>query len=399
MLSVKDALDKLTDDLTKLGAETVTVAEAHNRTLAQPVISNITQPPFSSSAMDGYALKHDDIIKIPQTLDVIGESSAGHVFSGNLQTGQAVRIFTGAVVPEGADTVVIQENTETSDNKVKILEPADKGKNIRLSGADFSEGDTLLQTGKVLTARDLSLIAAMNHAHVKVTRKPQIAILATGDELVEPGTALNTGQIVSSIPSGLSAMINSWGAQCHFLGIANDTKESLKARVNSAKTPDIIITIGGASVGDHDLVQTTLKELGMKLNFWKIAMRPGKPLMSGKIENTKIIGLPGNPVSAFICAKVFLSQMIYKLLGQELRTHQYQKAFLSRDLEKNGPREHYMRAKCNINSKGLLEVSPANSQDSSLLKTLSESNCLIIRPPYAPEVREGEIVNILPLED
>ncbi len=395
LLPIDQALIKVTESLKILSSDKVSVAKALNRVLTEDIFAKLTQPPFSSSAMDGYAVRSEDLHSIPVTLDVTGESAAGHSYSKPVQKCQAVRIFTGAPVPEGADTVIMQENTSREGDKVTITVGNDTGSNIRPKGIDFNQGDILLESGKILSARDLALAAAMNWEKISVRKKPIVAVLATGDELVEPGQTPNPDQIVSSIPSGLLPMIESWGARALYLGIAADTEESLKEKISKSKDADILITIGGASVGDHDLVQKVLRDQGMDLNFWKVAIRPGKPLMYGRLKDTHVLGLPGNPVSAFICAQIFLKEMISKLLGTGNNNRNAIHAFLTEELTANGPRQHYMRASTRQRDDGLLDVVPAPSQDSSLLKTFAECDCLIIRSPHAPAAKCGEVVSII----
>ncbi len=395
LLPIDQALIKVTESLKILSSDKVSVAKALNRVLTEDIFAKLTQPPFSSSAMDGYAVRAEDLNSIPVTLDVTGESAAGHSFSKPVQKCQAVRIFTGAPVPEGADTVIMQENTTREGDKVTITVGNDIGANIRPKGTDFNQGDVLLKSGTILTAKDLALAAAMNWGVLNVRRKPVIAVLATGDELVEPGETPNPDQIISSIPSGLVSMIENWGAEALYLGIAKDNETSLREKISKGLAADILITIGGASVGDHDLVQKVLRDLGMDLNFWKVAIRPGKPIMHGQLGDTHVLGLPGNPVSAFICAEIFLREMIGKLLGTDCNNHNIVQAFLAEELSSNGPRQHYMRASTKQRDDGLLDVIPAASQDSSLLKTYASSDCLIVRSPHAPPAKRGEVVDII----
>ncbi len=397
LLPVEQALIKVTESLTSAPLEHVPLANAQNRVLAEDIIAKLTQPPFNSSAMDGYALRVEDLVDIPATLDLIGESAAGHSHTGVVNKGQAVRIFTGAPVPEGADTVIMQENTSRpDDNKVTINTGNTEGANIRLAGVDFHKNDTLLKAGQKLTSKDLALAAAMNHAQLPVYKQPVVAVLATGDELVEPGDTPNPDQIVSSIPYGLIPMIEDWGGKAIYLGIARDRIESLREKIEEAKKADILVTIGGASVGDHDLVQKVLKDSGMDLNFWKVAIRPGKPIMYGQLGTTHVLGVPGNPVSAFICAQLFLSAMLRKKLGNQDLAGDKVTALLGVDLPENGPREHYMRGSAVKREDGNFEVTPAQSQDSSLISTYAASNCLIVRPPHASEAKKGDVVRIIP---
>ncbi len=395
LLSVEEALSRVTADIEALPAEEVPLREAGQRVLAEDLAARITQPPFHASAMDGYAARTEDIKTLPSTLNIIGEAAAGHGFSGSIGSEQAVRIFTGAPVPEGADTIVIQENTKKEGDSVTVLEHRATDRFIRPRGFDFSEGDILLKAGQKLTARDLALAAAMNHANVIVHRQPRVAILATGDELVLPGERPASDQIISSIPYGLASMVEAVGGQADLLGIAKDTTESLQEAIARAQNADILVTIGGASVGDHDLVQAALREEGMTLDFWKIAMRPGKPLMFGRLGSERVLGVPGNPVSALICARIFLVPMIHRLSGLANNNLHSLYALLTQDLEKNGIRQHYMRANLGVSVDGEKIVTPIVSQDSSLLAEFSRANCFIVREPFAPTTRKGSKVQIL----
>lgn len=398
LLSVEDALARILSAVNLQGDEDVAIAEAHGRVLAQDVASRMTQPPFNASAMDGYAVQASDIADVPCALAVIGESAAGTPFEGAVSSGQAVRIFTGGAVPEGADTVVIQENTTREGDAVIVLEGAAAGTFVRPRGFDFSEGDVLLPKGRKLSARDLALAASMNVDALRVRRKPVVAILATGDELVVPGDEPAPGQIISSNPYALAAMIAVAGGEPVRLGIARDTLDSLDERIEAARDADILLTIGGASVGEHDLVQPALIAAGMELDFWKIAMRPGKPLMFGQLGKQCVLGLPGNPVSAIICTRVFLFPVIEKMLGLEANESGISKGVLAAPLEANGPRQHYMRAMLEQAPAGQTQVRPVRSQDSSLLSPLSMSDCLIIREPGAAAAVEGDEVSFLTLD-
>lgn len=398
LLPVKEALVRVTAGLKPLVSEQVSLKDAHNRILADDLTATLTLPPFNSSAMDGYAVRAEDITTYPVSLTVIGESAAGHEFHGTLGAGQAARIFTGAPLPKGADTVIMQENAERDGDTVTINQSAEAGNHIRPRGMDFSQGETLLTKGTKLSPRRLSLTASMNHAQVPVTRKPVIAILATGDELVQPGDTPAPDQIISSIPFGLAALVEAAGATAMRLGIARDTEQSLAEAINRAADADILVTIGGASVGDHDLVQQALKSHGMKLDFWKIAMRPGKPLMFATNDNQRVLGLPGNPVSSMICARIFLVPMIHRLLGSDEPDFEKLNAVLTMPIPANRDRQHYMRAIMSRDSYGTLSVKPQDSQDSSLQAMLAGSNCLIIRPPNASTLTIGETVPVMPMD-
>ncbi|MGE8942469.1 gephyrin-like molybdotransferase Glp [Leptospira interrogans] len=398
-LSVDEALAKILDGVVVTEPETVPIAEAGGRILAEPIIARLTQPPFHSSAMDGYAVRSMDLGQLPVSLQVVGQSAAGHPYQGAVRRGEAVRIFTGAPVPGDTDTVIIQENTSANDGAVTIREGrTDAGLNIRPRGGDFLEGDTLLPAGRRLGPRELTLAASAGHGELQVRRKPRVAILATGDELVLPGTLPGLGQIVCSNPLGIAGLVTQSGAEARFLGIARDTRESLAQHVDSARDADVLVTIGGASVGDHDLVGPVLEQLGMSLSFWKIDMRPGKPLLHGRLGAQRVFGLPGNPVSALICTRVFLVPYLRALVGLTEDEGVSLTAPLAEPVEANGPRQHYMRAMLQRKPDGSYEVRPARSQDSSLLATLAAADVLLVRPPNAPPLDTGTLVTVLRLD-
>jgi molybdopterin molybdotransferase len=396
LLSVADALARVTHGLQPLEAERVALDAARGRVLAEDLAARLTQPPFDASAMDGYAVRAEDVAGLPATLRVIGASAAGAGFRGRVGPGEAVRIFTGAPVPQGADTVVIQEDAEEAHGVVTVKE-ATAGRHVRPRGQDFKEGEVLLAAGTRLGPRELMLAAAMNHAELPVRRKPKVAILATGDEVVPPGSELAPDQIVSSVPYGLAALIASVGGEAMSLGIANDEPESLVTLARSGSAADILLTIGGASVGERDLVVSALKSEGLELDFWKIAMRPGKPLLYGRLGSQRVLGLPGNPVSALICAQVFLVPMLELMLGLAVDARPRPEAVLGEGLEANGEREHYIRAVSEWRHDGQRVVRPLPSQDSSLVAGLARADCLIVRAPDAPALAQGERVRIVPL--
>lgn len=400
MISVEDARRRILETVDQpLEIETIALEDALGRVVAEPISARITQPPFAASAMDGYAVRAQDVVSVPAVLDVIGEAPAGRAFGGIVGIGQAVRIFTGAPVPEGADTIVIQEDTQPGgDGRVRIVEGADIGRYIRPRGLDFSEGDRLIEPGRRLVSRNIALAAAMNVAKVRVFRKPRIAILATGDELVLPGGTPRPDQIISSNNFGLRAMIRSLGGEPIDLGIAADTIASLKNAGERAAGCDVLVTLGGASVGDHDLVQAALTELGLEVDFWRIAMRPGKPLMFGRLGDIRVFGLPGNPVSALVCARLFVKPMIDGLSGLVELEDPPETARLATPLSGNDRRQDYVRARLYRDSSGDLMAEPFARQDSSMLRTLSEADALIIRMPHAPAAEIGEIVEFLPLD-
>ncbi|MFA5958669.1 gephyrin-like molybdotransferase Glp [Hyphomicrobium sp.] len=400
LLPVSEALNRILASAATLPSQSVGLLHARGRTLASPVTSNVDNPPFDASAMDGYAVLADDVATVPATLTVIGESGAGRPFTGTLGKGEAVRIFTGGRVPDDADTIVIQENVTASGAAVTVLEAAARGANIRWRGQDFAKGERLIEPGRRLTARDVLISASCGYGELPVIRKPVVAILSTGDELVTPGTPLGPGQISGSNAYGLSAVVEAAGGEARFLGIARDTMTSLDEFIAAGEGADILVTSGGASVGDHDLVRPALEKAGAKLDFYKIAMRPGKPLFFGsRHPNGKLqycLGLPGNPVSAMICARVFLVPLIGRLLGRETPFESVD-AVLAEAIPANGPREHYMRGLLDLTT-GTGRVTPFKSQDSGLVKSLQRANCLVVIPADAPALAAGTPVKVLRLD-
>lgn len=399
LMPVAEALEKLLDGVAPLPGENVALAAANGRVLAADLAATRTQPPFAASAMDGYAIRHTDLDHLPATLTVIGEAPAGHGFSGKISTGEAVRIFTGAPVPSGADTILIQENTTRDGNQVTALERPLAGQFVRPAGLDFSTGDTLITTGKKLGFRDLALAAAMNHAVLPVRKKPVVAILATGDELVLPGETPGPDQIIASNHAGIAAMVEDCGGAPLDLGLCPDNEEKLAQKVREAieSGADVFVTLGGASVGDHDLVQDVLGGAGMDLSFWRIAMRPGKPLMAGHLGPMKVLGLPGNPVSSLVCGLLFLRPLIAALLGRKDEIEAQEPARLGSAVPENDRRQDYLRATLTRDADGALIATPFGKQDSSMLALLAGSGCLIIRPPHAPALGAGDKVQILRL--
>jgi molybdopterin molybdotransferase len=398
LLSVAEALARVTQGLEPLESERVKLEQARGRVLAEDIAAHLTQPPFDASAMDGYAVRAADVAVLPATLRLIGEALAGRGFDGEVKQGEAVRIFTGAPVPKGADTVAIQENTEVAPGVVTVNDAAPR-RHIRPRGQDFTKGEVLLRAGTRLGPRELMLAAAMNHAELPVRRKPKVAILATGDEVVPPGTALDRDQIVSSVPAGLAALIEAQGGEPMSLGIAQDSAESIVTLAGTGSAADILVTVGGASVGERDLVSAALRSEGMELDFWKIAMRPGKPLLYGRLGNQRVLGVPGNPVAALICGLVFLVPMLHRLLGLREGARGPHEAVLGQALEANGPREHYMRAASTWRPNGERLVTPLAAQDSALMADFARADCLIVRPPDAPALAAGERVTIIQLDD
>jgi molybdopterin molybdotransferase len=397
MISVEEAVTRIASAFKPVDAEIVSVSDAHGRVLAEDAVAKFDQPPFPVSAMDGYAVRTADIDKVPVALRVIGSAPAGHPFAGKIGAGEAVRIFTGGVVPEGADSIVIQEDTETSGDTVAIKEMPKPGRHIRKAGLDFRKGDVLTKAGRRLTARDLSLIAAGDIADVSVRRRPVIAFAATGDELSLPGAPRKPGGIVASSVYGLSALIEKWGGAPKDLGIVPDTVEAIAGLTKKASGADLLVTLGGASVGEHDLVQRALGPQGFKLDFWKIAMRPGKPLIFGRVGALPLLGLPGNPVSTLVCALLFLRPAIAAMLGTETAAPLIS-ARLASTLPANDARQDYLRARLTL-VKGEWEAEPFAVQDSSMLSTLAGADALILRLPHAPAAAPGDRVEILPLDN
>jgi molybdopterin molybdotransferase len=397
LLSVTEALARVTEGIEPLDAKRVPLESARGRVLAEDLAARLTQPPFDASAMDGYAVRAEDVATLPATFKLIGESLAGRGFDGEVGRGEAVRIFTGAPVPRGADTIVIQEDTDAAPGLVTVKEAA-PFRHIRARGQDFNVGEVLLRAGTKLGPRELMLAAAMNHADLSVRRKPKVAILATGDEVVPPGTERTRDQIVSSVPTGLTALIEAQGGEPMSLGIAKDTTESLITLARTGSAADVLLTIGGVSVGERDLVSAALRAEGLELDFWRIAMRPGKPLLYGRLGAQRVIGLPGNPVSALICGLVFLVPMLHRLLGLRERAGGALEAVAGEALEANGPRQHYMRATSDWTA-GERRVTPLPDQDSSLMAGFARADCIIVRPPDAPALAKGARVPIVTLDD
>ncbi len=398
LLPVEDALARLLAAARPIGdTEELSLHEANGRVLAADLTARLTQPPFNASAMDGYALRADDAAEIGSVLTVIGESAAGHGFSGTVWTGQAVRIFTGAPVPDGADSILLQEDAEKlDDGRIRTQFVVTHGRHIRPRGQDFAEGDVALSAGLSLDFTHLTLAAAMNHATVPVYRRPRIAILATGDELVTPGGKPGPSQIIGSNTFGIAALARGNGADVIDLGIVPDNREQLREAVERARAlgVDVLVTLGGASVGDHDLVQSTLVAAGMELDFWRIAMRPGKPLMVGRLGDMQVLGLPGNPVSSLVCGLLFLEPLLCHL-GLRKMPRRMATARLHAALPANDKRQDYVRARLIETSDDMPVVESFGKQDSSMMRIFSQSDCLIMRPPNAPAVEAGDTVPVL----
>jgi len=398
LMPVSDARRNVLDGAAGLPEERVPLDQACGRVLARDVSALRTQPPDAMSAMDGYAVRAADAV-LGAKLKVIGEVAAGRPFDRKVAPGEAVRIFTGGVVPPGADAVVIQEDTTRDGDTVVVNEASKAGKHVRRAGLDFAQGDVLLRKGRLLSDRDLALAAAMNHPTLPVHRKPRLALLATGDELVMPGSTPVEGQIVYSSGYALKALAQREGAEVTELGIARDTMDATTKPIRAAMEAgvDILATTGGASVGDHDLVQSALQAEGIEIAFWRIAMRPGKPMMHGRRGAFRVLGLPGNPVSSYVCATLFLVPLIRALSGRidvEPRTI---KAVLTRDLAANDQREDYLRATLEERPDAPPLVTPLGVQDSSLQANLAFSQALIVRPAHAPAIGSGALCDVLKL--
>ena len=397
LLSVEDATAQLLDGVDALAGESVGLDAALGRVLAADLAATRTQPPFAASAMDGYAVRAADATVEGAGLTVIGTSRAGERFDGSLGAGQAVRIFTGAPVPDGADAILIQENATRQGDRVTVTVPVSEGLHVRPAGLDFREGERLLEAGLVLGSRAIALAASMNHAQIAVRRRPRVAILATGDELVPPGGDPGPDQIIASNSAGIAALVREAGGEPVDLGIAPDDVSAIGDAVAKAGDADILTLIGGASVGDHDLVQEALVQRGMTLDFWRIAMRPGKPLMVGHLQAMRVLGLPGNPVSAMVCGHIFLKPLIRALLGLTpgpVARH----AILGADMAANDRRQDYVRAQL-VSQDGRTVATPFKRQDSSMMAALARADALIVRPPFAEAAKAGTPVATIRLEE
>jgi molybdopterin molybdotransferase len=395
MISVDEARGKILEAMRPTSAETVALAQGFGRVLSAPVRARLTQPPADVSAMDGYALRAADGHREAR-LRIIGAAPAGHPFAGTVGEGEAVRLFTGSLVPAGADTVLLQEDALAADGYVTLTEACSPGRHIRRAGQDFSAGDVLIPAGQRLTARDIGLAAAGNHPWLAVHRRPRVAILATGDEITLPGEAIGPGGIVSSNAHALAAFIIAAGGEPIILPIATDDLASIAAGADAARNADLLLTTGGASVGDHDLVQAGLTSRGLALDFWKIAMRPGKPLMFGALGDLPMLGLPGNPVSAFVCALLFLRPALEVLGGLPARAPATERVRLGAAMKANDQREDYVRATLAHDGEGWV-ATPFAVQDSGMLRTLAQADALIRRPAHDPARPAGAAVDIIRL--
>jgi molybdopterin molybdotransferase len=396
LLPVEEARARILASLTPTAAETIALPEAAARVLARPVLARLTQPPADVSAMDGYALRAADGV-LGARLAVIGAAPAGHPFVGSVGSGQAVRIFTGGFVPEGADAILLQEDAEAADSAVLVKESVTAGRWVRKRGLDFAEGETLLAQGRRLTARDIGLAAASNNPWLAVHRRPLIGILATGDEIALPGDPIPPGGIVSSNAHALAALIRAGGGEPIVLPIAPDDASAIADIAAAAQAYDMLVTTGGASVGDHDLIQQALGGEGFELGFWKIAMRPGKPLIWGRLGRVPVLGLPGNPVSALVCAIIFLLPALARLSGLPGAPTPSRRVICAAPLAENDRRADFLRASLDTDAEGHITVRPFPVQDSSMLATLARADALVLRAPFAPALPAGAEVEAIML--
>jgi molybdopterin molybdotransferase len=397
LMPVETALDIILKSVRPLQVETIALGKALGRVLAVPIYAKRDQPPFAASAMDGYAVQYADVIALPANLKIIGTSAAGHAFKGKLRQGTVVRILTGAPLPSGADTVVIQENTQREGDTIKVITHTPQAKNIRRAGLDFAKGDLLVAANTKLTPRDIGLLAAGNAATIKVYRRAKVVLFTTGDELVLPGTRPRADQIVSSNSHTIAAMLQSFGVDVVNLGIVKDNLKATITAVKKGLSADVLLTTGGASVGDHDYVQEAFKASGIKIGFWKIALRPGKPFMYGRKGKTRVMGLPGNPVSALVTARIFLKPLLNAFANLPT-LEPSTTAILQGTLPANDHRQDYIRATLSTATDGRRTVSPFETQDSSMQRTMQLSHALIIRPPDAAPVQNGDTISVLLLD-
>jgi molybdopterin molybdotransferase len=397
-MAVAEALQRVLADARALPVETVPLNEAHGRVLAEDLSAQRTQPPTAVSAMDGYAVRAADVVKTPVRLRLVGKVAAGHPFDGEVKIGETARIFTGGVVPKGADTVVIQEIATREGDTITFQKSTSKGRNVRDQGIDFTQGQKLLSKGRRLTDRDVMLAAAMNYPKLSVHRRPKVTVLGTGDELMAPGVSLKPGEIVYSNGFALTALARNEGAEVSDLGITRDKLDDIAAAVRRARDSgaDILLTSGGASVGEHDLVQRALASEGLDLSFWRVALRPGRPMMHGRLGTMQVLGVPGNPASSYVCAVLFLVPLIRRLSGRVDVEHLTQRALLGSDLPANDERADYLRATLFEGPEGPV-ATPLPAQDSSLMAPLAKADCLLIRAPNAPAASSGSQCVILKL--
>jgi molybdopterin molybdotransferase len=397
MISVEEARERILATLRATAAEVVTLADAWGRVTATPVVARLTQPPADVSAMDGYALRAADGT-LGASLSVIGSAPAGHPFGGTVGPGQAVRIFTGGVVPQGADAILLQEDASAAGTDVRVNEAVAAGRHIRRAGQDFADGNTVIEAGRRITARDVGLAAAANHPWLTVYRRPRVAILATGDEIAMPGEPIPPGGIVSSNSHALAALVRAAGGEPVVLPVALDTREAVASVADAVHGVDMLVTTGGASVGDHDLVISGLKTRGLELDFWQIAMRPGKPLLFGRLGPVPVLGLPGNPVSSLVCSILFLVPALSRMSGLPAAPPPVSRAVVGTALRANDHRADHLRATVSTDSQGRIVATPFPMQDSAMLRWLAMADALILRPPHAPAQPEGTEVSVIRLD-
>ena len=397
MISVEEARKRILAALKPTPAEIVALANAWGRVTAEPVLARLTQPPADVSAMDGYALRAVDGA-LGATLTLIGSAPAGHPFDGSVGAGQIVRLFTGSVVPAGADAILLQEDATAEGDRIRVNEAVKAGRHIRRAGQDFAAGDVVVSAGRRISARDVGLAAAANHPWIAVHRRPRVAVLATGDEIAMPGEPIPTGGIVSSNSHALAALVRAAGGEPVVLPIARDTREAIAAVADATLGMDMLVTTGGASVGEHDLVIEGLKSRGMELDFWQIAMRPGKPLLFGRLGPVGVLGLPGNPVSAMVCAILFLLPALHRLSGLPAAPPPVSQAIAGAALAANDHRADHLRATISTDANGRVIATPFPVQDSAMLRRLALADALILRAPQAPAVAEGSEVPVIRLD-
>ena len=400
MISVDEAYSRILSAFGTLPAEQVMLSGGLGRVLAAPAPARVDHPWSALSAMDGYAVRGVDVADGPSTLTMIGSVPAGSAFDGAIGPGDCVRIFTGAPLPAGADTIVIQEDTRTDGETIHVTVATPPGRYVRPRGMDFAQGQSLLPVDRPLTARHIALAAAMNIPWLTVRRRPRVAILSTGDEITHPGDPIGPNQLPSANGPGLAALVTACGGHPISLGIAADDRDALVHMAEGARGADLLLTTGGASVGDHDLVRDALGDVGLSLDFWKIAMRPGKPLMFGTIGNTPLIGLPGNPVSTMVCGLLFIRPVLRRMLGIAPRPSVWPRARLGCDLPANDRREDYLRASLSSAPDDTLPIAtPFEKQDSSMIAVLAASDALVIRAPHAAAASAGDVVSYVPFPD
>ena len=397
MLSVAEAIRTILAEAGTPAQELVSLDACCGRRVAKDISANVTQPPFPASAMDGYAVRLEDVRTVGETLKVTGEAPAGQPFHGMVGAGEAVRIFTGGVVPDGADHVIIQEEVTRTGDDITVALAQESHRHIRPAGVDFKKGDILARTGEVLHEMHPSLLAAANIAKVPVWRRPAVALFSNGDELKEPGTDLAPGEIINSNHYALRALIGRWGGEAHYLGCAPDDEAAITGFFEKAAGADLILPVGGASVGDYDYVKSAFAGAGGETLFQKVAVKPGKPTWYGRLGEAHVIGLPGNPASALVAASLFAQPLIRRLAGDADGGHVFQKARLAGSLPANGARENYLRGMAEGLGSESCQVRPADNQDSSLLLPFAAANVLIRRLPEAPPAAEGDAVEIVPL--